>query len=90
MSSEVQSLLGQGGFLICGEVVYVYLGLCPGGLEDFVLSALVREQLEGITPQAVALVTPKKMAVSCLCSSLSHLAISSVIHLIQIWASVQY
>lgn len=38
---------------------------CPGGLEDLVLSALVQEQLEGIVPEALALMTPKKMAVSC-------------------------
>lgn len=28
------------------------------------LSALVQEQVEGITPEAIALLTPKKMAVS--------------------------
>lgn len=33
------------------------------GLEDMVLSALVQEQVEGITPDAIALMTPKKMAV---------------------------
>lgn len=75
--------VGTGRVFICGEVVYVPLCLCPGGLEDLVLSALVREQLEGITPQALALVTPKKMAVSCQCSCLSHLVMSSVT---QIWA----
>lgn len=37
---------------------------CPVGLEDMVLSALVQEQVEGITPEAIALMTPKKMAVS--------------------------
>lgn len=36
---------------------------CSVGLEDMVLSALVQEQLEGITPDAIALMTPKKMAV---------------------------
>lgn len=41
----------------------------PGGLEDLVLSALVREQLEGIVPEALALMTPKKMAVSPSCWS---------------------
>lgn len=34
------------------------------GLEDMVLSALVQEQVEGITPEAIALMSPKKMAVS--------------------------
>lgn len=36
---------------------------CSVGLEDMVLSALVQEQVEGITPDAIALMTPKKMAV---------------------------
>lgn len=40
------------------------LCLCPVGLEDMVLSALVQEQVEGITPEAIALMSPKKMAVS--------------------------
>lgn len=53
------------------------LCLCPGGLEDLVLSALVQEQLEGITPQALTLMAPKKMAVSCHCSCLCYLIISS-------------
>lgn len=50
----------------------------PGGLEDLVLSALVQEQLEGIVPEALALMTPKKMAVSpsyWLCHSLIHSAV---------------
>lgn len=33
-------------------------------MEDMVLSALVQEQMEGITPEAIVLMTPKKMAVS--------------------------
>lgn len=42
----------------------VCLCLCPVGIEDMVLSALVQEQMEGITPEAIVLMTPKKMAVS--------------------------
>lgn len=38
---------------------------CPVGLEDMVLSALVQEQVEGITPTAIALMAPRKMAVCC-------------------------
>lgn len=44
-------------------VILQCLCLCPVGLEDMVLSALVQEQVEGITPDAIALMTPKKMAV---------------------------
>ena len=40
------------------------LCLCPVGLEDMVLSALVQEQVEGISPGAIALMSPRKMAVS--------------------------
>lgn len=38
--------------------------LCTAGLEDMVLSALVQEQVEGITSEAIALMPPAKMAVS--------------------------
>lgn len=40
------------------------LPLCPAGLPDMVLSALLQEQVGGITPEAIALISPKKMAVS--------------------------
>ena len=46
--------------------------LCPAGLEDMVLSALVQEQMEGLIPEAIALIPPTKMAVSL---SLVHLRI---------------
>lgn len=46
------------------------------GLEDLVLSALVPEQLEGLTPEAITLMTPKKMAVSS--------AAFNVLHIVQI------
>lgn len=35
----------------------------PAGLDDMVLSSLVREQIEGLTPLAISLIPPKKMAV---------------------------
>lgn len=38
--------------------------LFPAGLPDLVLSALLREQMEGIAPEAVALMPPGKIAVS--------------------------
>lgn len=59
--SKLQSLLR---FFMCREAAVVSFCLRPGGLEDLVLSALVQEQLEGITPEALALMMPKKMAVS--------------------------
>lgn len=39
--------------------------LCPVGLDDMVMSSLVQEQVEGITPGAIARMSPKKMAVRC-------------------------
>lgn len=52
---------------VIGEALIIplqCLSLCPAGLEDMVLSALVQEQVEGITPEAIALMSPKKMTVS--------------------------
>ncbi|XP_029282086.1 LOW QUALITY PROTEIN: stereocilin [Cottoperca gobio] len=46
-----------------GPEVFTEIGTLAVGLEDMVLSALVQEQVEGITPEAVALMSPKKMAV---------------------------
>ncbi|MGH0137077.1 UNVERIFIED_CONTAM: hypothetical protein FKN15_007660 [Acipenser sinensis] len=37
--------------------------LISAGLSDMVLSSLVREQLEGLTPAAIALIAPSKLAV---------------------------
>ncbi|XP_032377271.1 stereocilin [Etheostoma spectabile] len=46
-----------------GPEVFTEIGTFAVGLEDMVLSALVQEQMEGITPEAIALMSPKKMAV---------------------------
>ncbi|XP_071344411.1 stereocilin [Trachinotus anak] len=46
-----------------GPEVFTEIGTLAVGLEDMVLSALVREQVEGITPEAIALMPPKKLAV---------------------------
>ncbi|XP_068587033.1 stereocilin [Cebidichthys violaceus] len=46
-----------------GPEVFTEIGTLAVGLEDLVLSALVQEQVEGITPEAIALMSPKKMAV---------------------------
>ncbi|XP_078113836.1 LOW QUALITY PROTEIN: stereocilin [Sander vitreus] len=46
-----------------GPEVFTEIGTLAVGLEDMVLSALVQEQVEGITPEAIALMSPKKMAV---------------------------
>ncbi|KAM7406187.1 hypothetical protein PAMP_000580 [Pampus punctatissimus] len=46
-----------------GPDVFTEIGTLAVGLEDMVLSALVQEQVEGITPEAIAMMPPIKMAV---------------------------
>ncbi|MEQ2302292.1 hypothetical protein AMECASPLE_005314, partial [Ameca splendens] len=45
-----------------GPEIFTEIGTLAAGLPDIVLSALLQEQMEGITPEAVALMSPKKMA----------------------------
>ncbi|XP_058855169.1 stereocilin-like [Acipenser ruthenus] len=46
-----------------GPEVFTEIGTLAAGLSDMVLSSLVREQLEGLTPAAIALIAPRKLAV---------------------------
>uniref|UniRef100_A0A8C8EZE9 Stereocilin LRR domain-containing protein n=1 Tax=Oncorhynchus tshawytscha TaxID=74940 RepID=A0A8C8EZE9_ONCTS len=46
-----------------GPEVFTEIGTLAAGLEDMVLSALVQEQMEGLIPDAIALIPPTKMAV---------------------------
>ncbi|KAM4597444.1 stereocilin [Fundulus diaphanus] len=46
-----------------GPEIFTEIGTLAAGLPDLVLSALLQEQMEGITPEAVVLISPKKMAV---------------------------
>ncbi|XP_051236397.1 stereocilin isoform X2 [Dicentrarchus labrax] len=46
-----------------GPEVFTEIGTLAVGLEDMVLSALVQEQVEGITPETIAQMSPQKMAV---------------------------
>nr|XP_057945778.1 stereocilin isoform X2 [Doryrhamphus excisus] len=46
-----------------GPEVFTEIGTLAVGLEDIVLSALTREQVEGITAEAISLLSPKKTAV---------------------------
>ncbi|MED6286274.1 hypothetical protein CHARACLAT_004283 [Characodon lateralis] len=52
-----------GPFSAWGPEIFTEIGTLAAGLPDIVLSALLQEQMEGITPEAVALMSPKKMAV---------------------------
>ncbi|XP_024858230.1 stereocilin isoform X2 [Kryptolebias marmoratus] len=46
-----------------GPEIFSEIGTLAAGLPDIVLSALLPEQVEGISPEAVALMPPRKMAV---------------------------
>nr|XP_046241689.1 stereocilin [Scatophagus argus] len=63
-----------------GPEVFLEIGTLSVGLDDMVLSALVQEQVEGIIPEAIALMTPKKMAVVFSAFRLSWLSVE------QAWA----
>lgn len=55
------------------------LSSCPVGLEDIVLSALVQEQVEGLTPPAISLMSPEKISVSlCFCAASPRYSVSSL------------
>ncbi|KAM9860994.1 stereocilin [Aulostomus maculatus] len=60
--------------------VFSEIGTLAAGLEDMVLSALIQEQVEAITPEAIALMSPKKMAVVFSALQLSWLSVE------QAWA----
>ncbi|CAJ1049138.1 stereocilin [Xyrichtys novacula] len=46
-----------------GPEVFTEIGTLAVGMEDMVLSSLIQEQVEGITPEAIAVMSKKKMAV---------------------------
>ncbi|XP_068612610.1 stereocilin [Brachionichthys hirsutus] len=66
-----------------GPEVFTETGTLAVGLEDMILSALVRDQLEGITPEAISLMRPNKMAVAFSALQLSWLTVE------QAWAVTQ-
>ncbi|XP_053539341.1 stereocilin [Ictalurus punctatus] len=53
--------------------IFTEIGVLAAGLDDMVLSSLVKEQIEGLTPLAISLIPPKKMAVVFSASQLSWL-----------------
>ncbi|KAF6722704.1 Stereocilin [Oryzias melastigma] len=66
-----------------GPEIFTEIGTLAAGLPDIVLSALLQEQVEGITPEAIALMSPKKMAVVFSAVQLSWLSVE------QAWAVTQ-
>ncbi|KAJ3594058.1 hypothetical protein NHX12_006390, partial [Muraenolepis orangiensis] len=63
-----------------GPEVFTEIGTLAAGLQDLALSSLVREQVEGLTPEAIPLIPPKKMAVVFSATQLSWLSVE------QAWA----
>ncbi|CAB1435802.1 unnamed protein product [Pleuronectes platessa] len=51
--------------------VFIEIGVLAAGLEDFAMSALVKEQIEGITPMAISMISPVRFSVA-----LNHIQIS--------------
>ncbi|KAM3624737.1 uncharacterized protein V6R79_000765 [Siganus canaliculatus] len=46
-----------------GADVFIEIGVLAAGLPDIAMSALVKEQIEGITPAAISVIPPDKFAV---------------------------
>ncbi|KAL7854456.1 hypothetical protein SRHO_G00166460 [Serrasalmus rhombeus] len=63
LTARLSSPLGFGPVSNWGSEVFTEIGTLAAGLDDMVLSALIKEQVEGLTPAAIALIPPRKMAV---------------------------
>ncbi|XP_029904058.1 stereocilin [Myripristis murdjan] len=80
LTSRLSSPEAFGPVSAWGAEVFTEIGTLAAGLEDMVLSALVQEQVEGITPETIALISPKKIAVVFGAAQLSWLSVE------QAWA----
>ncbi|KAF5904403.1 stereocilin-like, partial [Clarias magur] len=61
--SLLSSSQGFGPISSWGPEVFLEIGAFAAGIPDMAMSALVKEQIEGITPLAISLITAKKFAV---------------------------
>ncbi|XP_076880978.1 stereocilin [Brachyhypopomus gauderio] len=73
LTGRLANPLGFGPVSTWGTEVFTEIGTLAAGLEDMVVSSLVREQIEGLTPSAIALIPPRKMAVVFSATQLSWL-----------------
>ncbi|MBN3308953.1 STRC protein, partial [Amia calva] len=73
LASQLMSAQAFGGASSWGSEVFTEIGTLAAGLPDIVLSSLVREQIEGLTPTAIALIHPSKLAVVLSAAQLSWL-----------------
>uniref|UniRef100_A0AAR2IXJ6 Stereocilin n=1 Tax=Pygocentrus nattereri TaxID=42514 RepID=A0AAR2IXJ6_PYGNA len=74
LTARLSSPLGFGPVSNWGSEVFTEIGTLAAGLDDMVLSALIKEQMEGLTPAAIALIPPRKMAVVFSAAQLSWLS----------------
>ncbi|KAA0722866.1 Stereocilin Precursor [Triplophysa tibetana] len=63
LTSRLSNHLGFGPVSSWGSEVFTEIGTLAAGLDDMIMSALVKEQIEGFTPAAIALIPPRKLAV---------------------------
>nr|XP_061811298.1 stereocilin-like [Nerophis lumbriciformis] len=66
MSALVRLLthsLAFGPISLWGMEVFIEIGILAAALSDWVLSSLVQEQIQGITPLAISRISPEKFAV---------------------------
>ncbi|XP_051569611.1 stereocilin-like [Myxocyprinus asiaticus] len=74
LTSRLYNPLGFGLVSSWGPEVFTEIGTLAAGLEDMLLSSLVKEQMEGLTPAAIALIPPRKLAVVFSATQLSWLS----------------
>ncbi|XP_077084041.1 stereocilin isoform X1 [Siphateles boraxobius] len=74
LTSRLSNPLGFGPVSSWGSEVFTEIGTLAAGLEDVVLSALIKEQVEGLTPTAITLIPPRKLAVVFSATQLSWLS----------------
>ncbi|XP_071344768.1 uncharacterized protein strc1 [Trachinotus anak] len=56
--------LAFGSISSWGTDVFIEIGVLAAGLPDFAMSALVKEQIEGITPTAISMIPPARFYVA--------------------------
>ncbi|KAG9266572.1 stereocilin-like [Astyanax mexicanus] len=74
LTARLSNTMGFGPVSSWGSEVFTEIGTLAAGLDDMVLTALVEEQIGGLTPAAIALIPPRKMTVVFSATQLSWLS----------------
>ncbi|XP_027017151.2 stereocilin [Tachysurus fulvidraco] len=74
LTTRLSSSLAFGAVSGWSSEIFTEIGTLAAGLDDMVLSSLVKEQIEGLTPLAISMIPPKKMSVVFSASQLSWLS----------------